>query len=59
MLYFLNGIILIPFVVNNVVFVEELDVSLGSLVGTLEATSSIVDRKTRYFVSLGMNGHPK
>jgi hypothetical protein len=38
------------------VFVEGLDVSLGSFIGILAANSVIVDRKTRHFVTLGMNG---
>ncbi|KAI8047301.1 uncharacterized protein B0P05DRAFT_592726 [Gilbertella persicaria] len=45
-------------VVNEVdgVFVPGLSSSIGSFIGTLASNSQTLDRKSRYFVTLGMNG---
>ncbi|CEP13710.1 hypothetical protein [Parasitella parasitica] len=45
-------------VVNEVdgVFFPGLSSSIGSFIGTLASNSQIFDRKSRYFVTLGMNG---
>ncbi|KAI7889442.1 uncharacterized protein EV154DRAFT_423832, partial [Mucor mucedo] len=36
-------------------FVPGLSSSIGSFIGTLASNSQIFDRKSRYFVTLGMN----